>query len=113
MLKKAFIMHLFPGMREEYQRRHDALWPEMTAVLAEHGVRSYSIFLDPGRDLLFGYAEIESQERWDTIAGTEVCRRWWAHMRDIMSTHPDDSPISEDLVQVFELQEPARTGGKA
>ncbi|VTR18822.1 L-rhamnose mutarotase [Serratia fonticola] len=30
----------------------------------------YSIFLDEARNLLFGYVEIESEERWDAVANT-------------------------------------------
>ena len=110
MLRKAFIMHLHPGMRAEYQRRHDAIWPELADTLHQHGVHSYSIFLEPERNLLFGYVEIESAERWDAIAGTEVCRRWWRHMRDLMATHPDDSPVSQEIQEVFRLQPPSAQG---
>jgi L-rhamnose mutarotase len=53
--------------------------------------------------LLFAYVELESLERWTAIAGTAVCRRWWAFMRELMETNPDDSPISEDLVEVFHV----------
>jgi L-rhamnose mutarotase len=105
MLRKAFLMFLNPGARDEYQRRHDALWPDLEAVLTGHGVRSYSIYHDPERSLLFAYAEIESQERWDAIAATEPCRRWWAHMRDLMRTHPDHSPVSQELEEVFHLRQ--------
>jgi L-rhamnose mutarotase len=103
MIRKAFIMHVRPAAHEEYQRRHDTLWPELAAVLSEHGVRSYSIFLDAQRNLLFAYVELESLERWNAIADTAVCRRWWSYMRDIMATNPDDSPVAEDLTEVFHL----------
>lgn len=103
MIRKAFVMHVLPGAHEEYRRRHDALWPELATVLHDHGVGSYSIFLDARRNLLFGYVELESLERWAAIASTDVCRRWWGYMRDIMATHPDDSPVSEDLTEVFHL----------
>lgn len=96
-------MSVDPGAHDEYRRRHDALWPELRDTLKEHGVRSYSIFLDSRRNLLFGYVEIESEERWNAIARTPVCQRWWAFMRDIMPSHPDNSPISEDLTAVFHL----------
>jgi L-rhamnose mutarotase len=72
-------------------------------VLKAHGVRTYSIFLDPATDELFGYAEIESEERWAVIADTEVCQRWWAHMSDLMPTHPDRRPMWRDLTEVFRL----------
>ena len=103
MIRKAFVMQVYPTAHDEYRRRHDAIWPELTEALREHGVRSYSIFLDAARSLLFAYAEVESIERWNAIADTAVCRRWWAAMRDVMETHRDDSPVSEDLTEVFHL----------
>jgi L-rhamnose mutarotase len=62
-----------------------------------------AIFLDGQRNLLFAHVELESVERWNAIAGTDVCRRWWGYMRDLMATNPDDSPVSEDLTEVFHL----------
>lgn len=96
-------MKVHPDAHDEYRRRHDAIWPELTATLRDHGVGSYSIFLDPTRSLLFAYVELESIDRWTAIARTAVCQRWWAAMRDIMETHPDHSPVSDDLVEVFHL----------
>ena len=103
MIRKAFLMTLKPGCQEEYERRHNPIWPELQATLKDHGVSNYSIFLDRGTDRLFAYAEIESDARWQQIAQTEVCRRWWAHMKDLMLTHADNSPLATDLEEVFHL----------
>lgn len=103
MIRKAFLMKLKPGWREEYGRRHNPIWPELEEVLRGHGVRNYSIFHEPGTERLFAYAEVESEELWQRIAETEACRRWWAHMRELMLTNPDDSPVSENLDEVFHL----------
>lgn len=103
MIRKAFLMTLRPGCREEYERRHNTVWPEMEEVLRRHGVRNYSIFHRRETEMLFAYAEVESEEHWRRIADTEACRRWWAHMKDLMLTEPDDSPVSETLEQVFHL----------
>lgn len=103
MIRKAFVMQLHPAQLDEYERRHNPIWPELAAVLTAHGVRNYSIHLHPGTLQLFGYAEIESEERWAAIAQTPECRRWWAHMRDLMEVHADDSPVSTGLREVFWL----------
>ena len=103
MVRKAFLMTLEPGNREEYEKRHNPIWPELQQVLREHGVSNYSIFLDRNTDRLFAYAEIESEEQFRVIAETDVCRRWWAYMKDLMLTNPDDSPVALDLVEVFHL----------
>jgi L-rhamnose mutarotase len=67
-------------------------------------VHSYSIFLDSATNELFAYAEIDSEERWAAIAATDVCRRWWQTMREIMPSNADGSPVSRDLREVFHLE---------
>lgn len=103
MIRKAFRMSVSPGHEAEYIRRHTPIWPELEDVLRNHGVRNYSIFFDPETNDLFAYAEIESEERWAAIAGTDVCRRWWLSMRDHMPSNPDDSPETRPLREVFRL----------
>ena len=103
MIRKAFRMAVHEGHEAEYARRHSPIWQELAETLASHGVTSYSIFLDPETRDLFAYAEIESEERWQTIARTDVCQRWWAYMRDIMPANPDNSPVSRQLPEVFHL----------
>ena len=103
MIRKAFLMTLNPGHQDEYERRHNPIWPELQDVLREHGVHNYSIFLDRQTNRLFAYAEIESEELWRQIAQTEVCQRWWRHMADLMSTNEDHSPSATDLDEVFHL----------
>ncbi|NPE52091.1 L-rhamnose mutarotase [Dickeya dadantii] len=103
MLKKAFVMQVFPDCHEEYQRRHSPIWPELEAELKAHGAHHYSIFLDPARNLLFAYVEIESEERWNAIAQTDACQRWWKYMKEVMPANPDNSPISAELSPVFYL----------
>lgn len=103
MIRKAFLMTLKPGCQFEYERRHNPIWPELQTVLKEHGVSSYSIFYDRETERLFAYAEIESEESWQQIADTEVCRRWWTHMKDLMLTSADNSPLTAELDELFHL----------
>lgn len=103
MIRKAFLMQLKPGNQAEYTQRHNPIWPELQAVLQAHGVHNYSIFLEAATDKLFAYAEIESEERWQQIAQTPVCRHWWAHMQPLMQTNDDNSPVALALNEVFHL----------
>ncbi|MBI3920863.1 MAG: L-rhamnose mutarotase [Armatimonadetes bacterium] len=103
MIRKAFVMSVNPGQEEEYERRHRPIWPELEATLKQHGVHNYSIFLHPETHQLFAYAEIEEEARWSAIAQTEICKKWWAHMKDVMPSNPDNSPIALDLQEVFHL----------
>jgi L-rhamnose mutarotase len=103
MIRKAFRMSVHADSHDEYARRHRPIWRELEDTLLAHGVHDYSIFLDPDTSDLFAYAEIESEERWAAIAQTDVCQRWWRHMRDIMPSNPDGSPVARDLREVFHI----------
>ena len=96
-------MAIHPGHEAEYERRHNPIWKDLEAVLLAHGVRTYSIFLDPGTRDLFAYVEVEDEGRWNAVAQTGVCRRWWRHMREIMPSNADDSPVSVELREVFHI----------
>ena len=103
MIRKAFVMSVNTGQEAEYARRHSPIWPELEATLKSHGVHNYSIFLHPETRQLFGYVEIEDEARWDAIAKTAICRKWWAHMQDIMLSNPDHSPVAAELRSVFHI----------
>jgi L-rhamnose mutarotase len=103
MIRKSFVMSVNAGMEAEYQRRHQPIWRDLEATLKSHGAHNYSIFLHPQTRQLFGYVEIEDETRWNAIAGTDVCKRWWAHMKDLMPSNPDNSPVALELKEVFHL----------
>ncbi len=100
---KGFKMKLYPGMEAEYKKRHDQLWPEMQDMIHRHGGKNYTIFLDRETNVLFGYIEIEDADLWAKSADTPINRKWWDFMADVMETNPDNSPVSEDLYEVFHL----------
>jgi len=103
MIRKAFIMNVNPDKHAEYEKRHSPIWPELHDTLKSHGVHNYSIFLDEKTNQLFGYVEIEDQEKWNKIAETQICRKWWKFMKDVMPSNPDNSPKSKELRQVFHI----------
>ena len=96
-------MSVHPGQQDEYVRRHQPIWLELEDTLRAHGVHSYSIFLDADTNDLFAYVEFDSQERWDAVASTDVCRRWWHHMRDVMPSTDEGTPITRSLGEVFHI----------
>ncbi len=103
-IRKAFVMSVNAGFELEYERRHNPIWPELEAVLKEHGVVRYSIFLDRETRQLFAYAEIENEDRWWAIALTPVCQRWWAYMKEVMPANADNSPVSKGLREIFHIE---------
>lgn len=111
MIRKAFKMSVHPNQQAAYEHRHNPIWRELEETLIAHGVHSYSIFLDENSSELFAYAEVESEKRWNAIARTEVCQRWWKQMREIMPSNADNSPVSRELREVFHLAAGAANPG--
>jgi L-rhamnose mutarotase len=103
MIRKAFLMTLKPGQQAEYERRHNPIWPELEELMKDKGVWTYSIFLNRETDQLFAYAEVESEEHWQDIAETELCQKWWAHMKELTLTNHDNSPSATNLDEVFHI----------
>ncbi|MFC7705416.1 L-rhamnose mutarotase [Plastorhodobacter daqingensis] len=103
MPKYAFRMMLNPGAADEYRRRHDEIWPELAALLRDAGVSDYSIHLDPETNALFGILTRPEDHGMGNLPSHPVMRRWWAHMADLMQTHPDNAPVSVPLVPMFHL----------
>ena len=103
MQKFAFRMQLNPGMEAEYRARHDAIWPELVALLKEAGIEDYSIHLDPESLALFGILWRRDDHGMEDLPRHPVMRKWWAHMADLMQTHPDGAPIAVPLVPMFHL----------
>jgi L-rhamnose mutarotase len=103
MQKYAFKMKLNRGCETEYRRRHDAIWPELVALLKAAGISDYSIHLDDETGILFGVLWRTDDHTMDTLPNHEVMQRWWAHMADIMAVHPDNEPIATPLSPVFHM----------
>jgi L-rhamnose mutarotase len=98
-----FRMQLHAGKAAECQRRHDAIWPELAALLADAGVSDYSIHLDPHTGLLIGVLIRADGHRMDDLPTHPIIQKWWAHMADIMETGPDNAPVAVPLPRVFHL----------
>ena len=72
MVRKGFKMKLYPDMAEEYEKRHNELWPEMKEMIHEYGGRNYTIFLDRETNVLYGYIEVDDLKKWDESADTAI-----------------------------------------
>jgi L-rhamnose mutarotase len=103
-MRIAFKMKLYEGNVEEYKKRHNQIWYGLKEVLINHGVINYSIFLDKNSNDLFAYAEIEDLKKWEEIAKTDVCQKWWVYMAPLMEVNEDKSPVSQDLLEVFHIE---------
>jgi L-rhamnose mutarotase len=106
MERVCFLLKVKADRLEEYQRRHEAVWPDMLQALRETGWRNYSLFLRPD-GLLVGYFETPNYaQALEGMAGREVNERWQREMsgffENLEGRRPDQGLLR--LAEVFHLE---------
>jgi L-rhamnose mutarotase len=104
MYRKAFKMHLNEGQKAVYTRRHNEIWPELKKLLKDAGISEYSIFLDEETNTLFAFQKVSGDQGSQDLGQTDIVKKWWAFMADIMETNPDHSPVTVSLEEVFYME---------
>jgi len=99
-----FKMKVNPGAIEEYKKRHNELWPELHKLLKDAGISEYSIFFDEDTNYLFAFQKQEGEQGSQDLGKTEIVKKWWKFMADIMETNSDNSPVSIPLEEVFYME---------
>lgn len=103
MKREAFKMYLKAGFEKEYQKRHNEIWPELVQILKDNGIEDYSIFYDEETNILYAVQKnngLGSQN----LVESEIVKRWWNYMSDIMEVNSDKSPVSIPLKEVFYME---------
>ena len=104
MEKYAWMAKIKPGMKDEYVRRHDEIWPELVELLKSAGICNYTIWTDG--ETLFGYYECEKGIDFaaKTQAQSPIVDKWNEYMKDVMEMPLDPvTGAQPKLVNVFTL----------
>ena len=104
MQRIAFRMKLFKGCEAEYKKRHDEIWDDLVSTLKETGIQDFSIFLDEETNILFAYLTIDDATKMESLPDSPIQKKWWAYMKDIMASNPDNLPVSSPLKEVFYME---------
>lgn len=109
MKRSAWIMTLKPGCEAEYKARHDAIWPEMLALMRSRGILNFSIY----RHGLTLFAVQDREDDAEDAPPDTIQWRWWAEMQPLMECHPDTRPIRIPVEEVFSYRsEPTPEAGR-
>lgn len=103
MIRNGFKMKLKPGVVEEYKKRHDEIWPELTEAHSDAGIFDYSIYFDEETLTLFAFQKLTDDNTADDLKNLEVVQKWWDYMADLMETHPNNMPVFKPLAEVFHM----------
>lgn len=97
----ALKMQLKPGAVDEYRRRHDEIWPELSALLTEAGIYDYSIFLDEETLSLFAVLSLRDDNSRDALPDHPLMKKWWDYMAPLMEVEADNRPKEWPLSLIF------------
>jgi L-rhamnose mutarotase len=100
----SFKMFLKPGCEKEYEKRHKEIWPELKVLLKNSGVSDYTIYWDKDTNILFAHQVVSEGSGSQDLGASEIVKKWWDYMADIMETNADNSPVSIPLEEVFHLE---------
>ena len=103
MIRRSFRMTLKEGRLEEYKRKHDEVWPEISEILTSSGVTNYSIYYDKKDNTLIEYMELTDDNTFDQMEELETIKKWNIFMKDLLATKSkeDASPVVDELLEVF------------
>jgi L-rhamnose mutarotase len=79
MKRYGMVIGVRPEKLSEYAQIHAAVWPEITRLLTEAGVRNYSIFQKD--ELLFGYFEYHGDDletAFKRMNAEPIVKQWYA-----------------------------------
>jgi len=103
MTTHAFRMQLKPGVVDEYRRRHDEIWPELSEAISAAGIYDYSIFLDEETLALFAVLKLRDDNDRDSLPKHPVMQKWWDYMAPLMEVEPGNRPTEWPLTPLFHL----------
>ena len=103
MIRKSFRMTLKEGKLDEYKKKHDNVWPEITEVLTNAGVTNYSIYYHEKDNTLIEYMELKENNTFDKLEDLDILKKWNVYMKDLLVTISEDdaTPVVNELVEVF------------
>ena len=102
--KIAFKMKLHPGMQDEYKKRHDKIWPDLSDLLIDAGVSDYSIFFDEDTNILFAVMWRKKDHKMENLKSKAIMQKWWSYMAEIMDSDETNEPITKPLQMVFHMR---------
>ena len=103
MIRRSFRMTLKSGKLEEYKKKHDEIWPELSTLLTSLGICNYSIYFDPKDNTLIEYMELTDDNKFDQMEDLEIVKKWNIYMKDLLITKSESDfiPVVSELTSVF------------
>lgn len=91
-------LKLRPDCYEEYKRRHDSLWPELSEALRASDI---SMVIFRFGDFLFVHKTFPSDEVMERMNQHPITARWNADMAKLLETDGNGNVVFQELPRAF------------
>lgn len=98
MYTAGLALKLKPDAYAEYKRRHDALWPEMSAMMSDFRI---SMVIYRFGEWLFVHGMAPTREQWQCFENAPINPKWDEYMKDVLETDENDDLICHKLPLAF------------
>ena len=85
-----FTFEIFPGMEDEYKKRHDEIWPELVEAIQDAGIKNYSLFRRGTTIYAYGECHPDVATAFGKIGATDVNARWAKWFEEVIVSLVDD-----------------------
>jgi L-rhamnose mutarotase len=90
MERICFTFAIKPGTENEYQRRHDEIWPELVEAIQEAGIRNYTLFRRGLQITAYAECHPDAATAFGKVAETVVTARWATWFEDVIEQLADE-----------------------
>jgi L-rhamnose mutarotase len=106
MQRYASVIGMKPEHREEYERLHSDVWPEVLAQIYKSNIRNYSIFRYG--EILFSYFEYVGNDfegDMAQMAEDQTTQRWWDLCKPLQTPVADrkEGEWWSDIPEIFHV----------
>jgi L-rhamnose mutarotase len=103
MERVCFTFEIYEGMEEEYQKRHDEIWPEMVRDIEAAGFTNYSLFRR-GTNVV-GYFEAipDAKTASEKMGKSEVNAKWAEWFKEVIVNLTDTNGNLMVMKEVWHL----------
>ena len=103
MQRVCFTFEIYEGMEDEYQKRHDEIWPEMVLDIQAAGYRNYSLFRRGTQVVGYFEAVPDAKTAAANMSESKSNAKWAEWFKEVIVNLTDTKGILMEMKDVWHL----------
>jgi L-rhamnose mutarotase len=103
MERLCFTFEIYEGTEDEYKKRHDEIWPELTADIERAGFKNYSLFRRGTQIVAYVECHPDAKSAFAALGDSDANRRWAEWFREVIVNLTDNKGEILRMQEVWHL----------